>query len=109
MRKILIVAILSILAASLDAQQSGRHFRRPARTPETPAATTQTAEAAAKVSSSHRVQPMRKLRSGRAWSSYHYTRMPQSSPAPTGPSVTDASASKNGARKSPFWGRTLRR
>jgi hypothetical protein len=54
------------------------------------------------------VQPMRKLRSGRAWSSFHYTRMPQSSPASSGPSVTDASASKNGARKTTFWGRTLR-
>ncbi len=108
MRKILIVAILSLLSASLDAQQSGRHFRRPARTPETPAASAQTMEAAAKLSSSHRVQPMRKLRSGRAWSSYHYTRMPQSSPANSGPSVTDASASKNGARKTTFWGRTLR-
>ena len=108
MRKILILAILSVLSASLDAQQSGRHFRRPGRTPETPAVMTQTAEAAAKPSASHRVQPMRKLRSGRAWSSYHYSRIPQSSPASSGPSVTDASASKNTARKSPFWGRTLR-
>lgn len=108
MRKTLILAVLSILSASLDAQQSGRHFRRPTRTPETPAAVSQPAEASAKPSSSHRVQPMRKLRSGRAWSSYHYTRMPQSSPANAGPSVTDASASKSTTRKSPFWGRILR-
>ncbi len=109
MKKTLILVALFLLPAVLTAQQSGRHFRRPDRTPATPAATAQPAEAAAKpASSSARVQPMRKLRSGRSWSSYHYSRMPQSSPATSGPSVTDASAPKGTTRKSPMWGRILR-
>jgi hypothetical protein len=108
-KKTLILVALFLLPAVLTAQQSGRHFRRPDRTPATPAATAQPAEAAAKpASSSARVQPMRKLRSGRAWSSFHFSRMPQSSPTPSGPSVTDASAQKGTTRKSPMWGRILR-
>lgn len=108
MKKTLILVALFLLPAVLTAQQSGRHFRRADRTPATPAASAQPAEAAARPSASTRVQPMRKLRSGRSWSSYHYTRMPQSSPAQSGPSVTDASAPKGTKRKSPMWGRILR-
>ncbi len=108
MKKTLILVALFLLPAVLTAQQSGRHFRRADRTPATPAATAQPAEAAAKASTSTRIQPMRKLRSGRSWSSYHYTRMPQSSPAQSGPSVTDASAPKGTTRRSPMWGRILR-
>jgi len=108
-KKTLILVALFLLPAVLTAQQSGRHFRRADRTPATPAASAQPAEAAAaKPSATTRVQPMRKLRSGRSWSSYHYTRMPQSSPAQSGPSVTDASAQKGTTRKSPMWGRILR-
>ena len=109
MRATLILLALLLLPAALTAQQSGRHFRRADRTPATPAtAQAQPADAAAKASSTQRVQPLRRLRSGRAWSSYHYTRMPQSSPANAGPSVTDASAPKGTTRRSPMWGRILR-
>lgn len=109
MRTLAVLAVLFLLPASLFAQQSGRHFHRPSRTPTTAAATTQPAEAAARTTETQRVAPMRKLRSGRAWSSWHYSRLPQS-PA-TGaqkPSVTDASASRTAPRRSAFWGRVLR-
>lgn len=108
MQKTWILVALFLLPAALMAQQSGRHFRRAERMPSTPTATAQPVDAAAKPSASHRVEPMRKLHSGRAWSLHHYSRMPHSSPAPTGPCATDASANKGQKRKSPFWGRVIR-
>ena len=114
MRTILILAALTLLPAGLVAQQSGRHFHRPSRTAQTVAEVSQPADAAA-TTTQQRVQPMRKLRSGRAWSSYHFTRLPQSpateTPAPatgTQPAVTDASSTRTSTRRSSFWGRILR-
>ena len=110
LRTTLILAALFLFSASLMAQQSGRHFRRTDRTPSTPvaAAQGQAADATARDSCTQRIQPLRRLRSGRAWSAYHFSRMPQSSPAPSCRSVTEASATKGATRKSLFWGRSLR-
>lgn len=110
MRAFVTLAVLFLASASLCAQQSGRHFHRPSRTPATAAAAAQPTDAAARTAETQRVAPMRKLRSGRAWSSYHYGRLPQT-PA-TGaqkPAVTDASSSRTAPRRSTFWGRVLRR
>lgn len=107
MRTILILAALTLLPAGLMAQQSGRHFHRPSRTQQTAAEVSQPADAAA-TTSAQRVQPMRKLRSGRAWSSYHFTRLPQSPATGAQPAVTDASSTRTSTRRSSFWGRILR-
>jgi hypothetical protein len=107
MRTILILAALALLPACLSAQQSGRHFHRPIRTQATAAVTNQATDAAA-TTSSQRTEPMRKLRSGRAWSSYHFSRLPQSPATAASPGVIDASSTRSTVRRSSFWGRILK-
>ncbi len=94
--------VLLALTASLSAQ-SGRTFRRATRTPTTPAASS-VVEAAA--SRSARTEPLRRLRSGRAWSVHHFSRRPAETAANTATPV-DAS-SRAALRRTPMWGRLVR-
>jgi hypothetical protein len=106
MRQLLLLAILALPTLLTAQGQSGRHFHRSPRAPAT-AAATPTVEATAGVG--HRVEPLRRLRSGRAWSSFHYSRRPLTpATGSTAPSATDASASTAAVRRTPMWGRSLR-
>jgi hypothetical protein len=93
---LLVLALPSLLTAQ---EQTGRHYQRASRLPATPpAAATATAEA----STTARVAPLPKMRSGRAWPRYHFGRLPQaSSPADSKP--VDASAHRSPAAKRGFW------
>jgi hypothetical protein len=103
MRTFLLLAILSCTTL-LHAQTSGRTFRRDARTPATPAAST-AVEASA---STKAPAPLQKLRSGRAWPRYHHGRLPQPQVAkattvPTDASSRPAAASVRPVDKRGFW------
>ncbi|MFO1076507.1 MAG: hypothetical protein U1E73_02140 [Planctomycetota bacterium] len=97
------ILFAALLATALTAQQqSGRHFQRPSRTVATPA-TAPVVEAAAKTAV--RVEPLRRLRSGRAWSTHHFSRRAE----PTAPRTNAVEASQRpGVRRSAVWGRHLR-
>ena len=82
--------LLLLLATALSAQQSGRHFQRPARTPVTPSSSTTAVEA----SSTAAVAPLRKLRSGRPWPAHHFGRLPANQSRPAAAQPVDASAGK---------------
>ena len=92
MRHLTLIAI-ALLTTFASAQTSGRHFRRDERTPQTPAAAPQAPASDAAARTTTKVVPLRKLRSGRAWPSYHFSRLPQNAtpatsanslPKPTG-------------------------
>lgn len=90
---------LFLLLAALPAQdRTGRHFHRDSRLPTT-AATAPVAEASA-VKSERRVAPLGRLRSGRSWPKFHFTRLP-ATPA-TGAVPAEASTTKT-AHKRGFW------
>lgn len=96
-----IALILSILAAVAHAQSpSGRHFLRDSRLP-----TTAPAAAAVEASASQRVvMPLAKMRSGRAWPRFHFSRLP--TPAGDSSAVTrveEAAATRPVVRRG-FWG-----
>lgn len=96
----------TLLATALSAQQTGRHFQRPERTVATPAASP-VVDATAK--SDTRVEPLRRLRSGRAWSAHHFSRRPDATPAATPPTGAAVDASKPPeTRRTAFWGRRVR-
>ncbi len=103
MRQLLILAVLALPTLLTAQGQSGRHFHRTPRAPVTAPASS--AVDASSGTTSHRVEPLRRLRSGRAWSLYHYSRRPIT-PA-TGTPVVEASATKE-VRRTTFWGRRLR-
>lgn len=102
MRPLILIAI-ALLTTFASAQTSGRRFRRDERTPPTPAAAPQApaSEAAARTTTT-KVAPLRKLRSGRAWPSYHFSRMPQNA-TPAGDGPVDASAKSANAPRRGFW------
>ncbi len=94
--------VLLTLTVSLSAQ-SGRTFRRETRMPATPAAS-HAVDAVAKGVA--RAEPLRRLRSGRAWSVHHFARRPAETGANT---ATPVDASSRGAvRRTPMWGRLVR-
>lgn len=102
MRHLTLIAI-ALLTTFASAQTTGRHFRRDERTPQTPAAAPQApaSDAAARTTTT-KVVPLRKLRSGRAWPSYHFSRMPQNA-TPAGEGPVDASAKSTTAQRRGFW------
>ncbi len=107
MRSMLLLAALALASATLTAQQTGRHFQRPERLPVTPAAQPEAAQPqTAEASAPARVAPERRLRSGRAWSSFRFGRLPRQAGAGE-PGYVEASA-KRPHRRTPFWGRPLR-
>lgn len=104
--RILPLLLTTLLCAFASAQTTGRHFRRDERTPATPPAAapspTGTTEASAKAPAPQ-AAPLQKLRSGRAWPSYHYRRLPPNqAPAKDGP--VDASSSSTNKPRRGFWG-----
>lgn len=90
---------LFVLLAALPAQErTGRHYHRESRLPTT-AATAPVAEASAgKVE--RKVAPLGRLRSGRAWPRFHFTRLPATPAAGAVP--VEASAGQT-TRKRGFW------
>ena len=103
MRPLILIAI-ALLTTFASAQTTGRHFRRDDRTPQTPAAAPQApaSDAAARTTTTTKVVPLRKLRSGRAWPSYHFSRMPQNT-TPAGDGPVDASARSATTQRRGFW------
>jgi hypothetical protein len=103
MRPLILIAI-ALLTTFASAQTTGRHFRRDERTPQTPAAAPQApaSDAAARTTTTTKVAPLRKLRSGRAWPSYHFSRMPQNT-TPAGDGPVDASAKTTTTQRRGFW------
>lgn len=103
MRPLTLIAI-ALLTTFASAQTTGRHFRRDDRTPQTPAAAPQApaSDAAARTTTTTKVVPLRKLRSGRAWPSYHFSRMPQNA-TPAGDGPVDASAKTTTTQRRGFW------
>ncbi|MCA8976893.1 MAG: hypothetical protein KDC98_19375 [Planctomycetes bacterium] len=108
MRLSLVMTAILAIPVFLSAQsptsgQSGRAFLRPSRMPATAASSPATATDAGVTVS---VQPLRRLRSGRAWSRFHFSRTPTA--VPTTIAAVDASA---GAKPQPvrtrYWGRLL--
>jgi hypothetical protein len=100
----LILTAIALLTTFASAQTTGRHFRRDERTPPTPAAAPQApaSDAAARTTTTTKVVPLRKLRSGRAWPSYHFSRMPQNT-TPAGDGPVDASARSATTQRRGFW------
>ena len=101
MRHLTLIAIV-LLTSFASAQTSGRHFRRDERTPQTPAAAPQAPASEAAARTTTKVVPLRKLRSGRAWPSYHFSRLPQNA-TPAGEGPVDASAKSSTAQRRGFW------
>lgn len=103
--RVLPLLLTTLLCAFASAQTTGRHFHRDERTPVTSSAATSpagTTEASAKAPAAP-AAPLRKLRSGRAWPSYHYRRLPPNqAPAKDGP--VDASSSSTTKPRRGFWG-----
>jgi len=100
MRPWLLIALLT-LTTSLSAQ-SGRTFRRDSRMPVTPPASSAVDASAQRTAAP---EPQRRLRSGRAWSAWHFSRRPaNSSPAAAKP--TDASSAPS-VRRTTMWGRPV--
>lgn len=104
MRPIAHLLLLLACTAALTAQgRTGRHFQRETRMPTTPAAHSHAGTAEA---SSHAAAPapapLAKLRSGRPWPSFHYSRLPQATPTSSVQAV-DASARRGQAAKRGFW------
>jgi hypothetical protein len=99
----LILTAIALLTTFASAQTTGRHFRRDDRTPQTPAAAPQApaSDAAARTTTT-KVVPLRKLRSGRAWPSYHFSRMPQNT-TPAGDGPVDASTKTTTTQRRGFW------
>lgn len=104
--RILPLLLSLLLGAFASAQTTGRHFHRDERTPATPptpaASPAGTAEASAKAPAAAPA-PLQKLRSGRAWPSYHYRRLPANQAAPKDGPVDASSSSTNKPRRG-FWG-----
>lgn len=106
MRHLLLLAVLAIPSLLPAQGQSGRHFLRTQRAPVTAAAdATQVTDAAVR---SQRVEPLRRLRSGRAWSAFHFSRRPVTPAAGAAATTVEASAARGTTRRSPFWGRRIR-
>jgi hypothetical protein len=106
MRPIAHLLLLLACSAALTAQgRTGRHFQRDTRLSATPAATSHPGTAEA---SSHAPAPtpapLAKLRSGRPWPSFHYSRLP-AEPVHAGGDVqaVDAAARRSPAAKRGFW------
>jgi hypothetical protein len=108
MRILTVVSILALTVTVSAQQRSGRHFHRESRLPST-AAKSEVVEATTKV----HVKPIKKLRSGRAWPRYHFSRLPAAKalvPATSKPAVVDAAATKPAKPTKPtvvrrgFWG-----
>lgn len=98
MRQLLIAAILSF-ATLLPAQsKSGRHFQRESRLPETPKASL-----VAEASSSRAAAPLQKLRSGRAWPKFHYSRLPAAQGQKGAQAVEASVRTTSTARRRGFW------
>ena len=102
--RLLTLLAITVLATFASAQTTGRHFRRDERTPATPAAAPQhpATEAAARTTTA-KVVPLRKLRSGRAWPSYHFGRLPANASPTKDNQPVDASASRSQAQRRGFW------
>lgn len=99
--RIAILLSLTMLASTVCAQTSGRHFRRTDRTPDTPPAATR---AAADASASTRpVAPLPKLRSGRAWPSHHFGRLPRPAVGTGEAKPVDAAHPAPAPRRRGFW------
>ncbi len=103
MRNLFLIAVLALPSALLAQSPSGRHFVRPSRQPVTPAAAP-VVEASS--GSTARVEPVRRLHSGRSWSAFHFSRRPLT-PAPASSQPVDAAA-KSPVRRTAMWGRVVR-
>lgn len=104
MRNLLLAAVLMLPGAL--AAQSGRHYLRTPRTPVTPAATPAPAAVVdASAAPQRRIEPLRRLRSGRAWSLFHFARRPLLLTATV--TAADASARPE-LRRTMLWGRSVR-
>ncbi len=107
MHRLILIALLALPSALLAQSPSGRHFHRPSRQPATPAASpASTAATEASTNAAARVEPLRKLRSGRAWSAFHFSRRPIT-PGEGAVKPVDA-ASKAPVRRTVMWGRVVR-
>jgi len=97
MRAFLLLLSLSCAVPAVAQSQTGRHFQRDSRQPVTAAAA---GNAAAVEATAHTkaVAPLPKLRSGRPWPAYHFSRLPAVEPVSDVQAV-DASASKSSASK----------
>jgi len=98
MRNLLFVAVLSLASLVSAQSQTGRHFQRESRLPQTPPATAAAEASVAKQAAA----PLQKMRSGRAWPRFHFGRLPQA--APTGSvQAVDAAARSATAQRRGFW------
>ncbi|MGE3175563.1 MAG: hypothetical protein AB7O97_23265 [Planctomycetota bacterium] len=99
------ILTLFALPALLPAQErSGRHFHRESRTVATAPAEPVVEASAAR---SERVEPVRRLRSGRAWSAFRQGRRPITAAVGAEVAAVDASSSRP-VRRTAYWGRRLR-
>ncbi len=92
----ILFAFVLVLATALGAQ-TGRHFHRPTRTPNTPPAS-----ATVEASSTAAAAPLRKLRSGRPWPKHHFGRLPANTTPQSEAQAVDASHG-GGSRPRGFW------
>lgn len=99
LHRTLLLFVLALPTALMAQEQTGRHFQRTSRLPTTPPAT---ATAAAEASTTARVAPLQKLRSGRPWPRHHFGRLPQNS-SPVDSKPVDAAARRAPAQKRGFW------
>lgn len=108
MRHLLLLVLFALPAGLAAQEQSGRHFQRAPRTVPTPAASP-AQDAAAHKGTPARIAPLRKLRSGRAWPSWHYTRQ-VTRQAPQSPSEATSGAPRllHPSQKRGFWQRWTR-
>lgn len=101
MRRPFLIVLLTLTTA-LSAQ-SGRTFRRESRLPVTPAASAVKDAAATRTA---RLEPQLRLRSGRAWSAFHFSRRPKSTAAE--PTRAVDATSRPAVRSTVMWGRPVR-
>lgn len=98
MRNLLFVAVLSLATVVSAQSQTGRHFQRETRLPQTPAAATATEASVA----TKAAVPLQKMRSGRAWPRFHFGRLPQAT-ATGSVQAVDATSRSTTAQRRGFW------
>ena len=98
MQNLLFAAVLSLATVVSAQSQTGRHFQRDTRLPQTPAAAAATEASVA----TQAAVPLQKMRSGRAWPRFHFGRLPQA--AATGSvQAVEATARTTAAQRRGFW------
>lgn len=108
MRHLLLIALLALPTTLAAQAQTGRHYQRQSRMVETKAAPA-AQDATAQKQEPAPVAPLRKLRSGRAWPSWHFTRE-VTTEAPASPTEASAQPPRllHPADKKGFWQRYAR-